>query len=91
MPPVRRAFALVVGHFFQYQTCYLCETDIQEILKERNEADFLPRIHDFTLKIVSTNQQADELAADGLDFRSYVINARERLDKGTIAFYVFVG
>ena len=45
MPPVRRAFALVVGHFFQYQTCYLCETDIQEILKERNEADFLPRIH----------------------------------------------
>ena len=51
----------------------------------------MPKIQDFTLKIVFTNQQADELAvAMGVDFRSYSVNARRRLDKGAIAFCIFV-
>lgn len=60
-------------------------------MKERNEADFMPKIQDFTLKIVFTNQQADDLAvAMGVDFRSYSNNAKRRLDKGAIAFCIFV-
>lgn len=51
---------------FQYETYYLYE----HTLKERNEAEFMPKIQNFTFKIVSNNQQADELAADGLEFRS---------------------
>ena len=50
----------------------------------------MPRIQNFTFKVVATNQQANELAVDGLDFRSYVVNARQRLDKGAVAFCVFV-
>ena len=50
----------------------------------------MPRIRDFIFKVVASNQQADELAADGLDFRSHIINARQRLDKGAIAFCVFI-
>lgn len=73
--------------FFRYATYYLYE----HAMKERNEADFMPKIENFTFKIVSTNQQADELAADGFDFLSHVINARRRLDKGAIAFCVFIG
>jgi hypothetical protein len=42
------------------------------------------------LKIVSTNQEADELEAEGLQFRSHVSNSRERLEKGAIAFCIFV-
>ena len=91
IPLVRRGFPLLLGHFFRYRRYYLYETDIQQILKERNEADFLPRIENFTIKIVSTNEQADELEAEGLEFRSQVINAGHRLDKGAVAFCIFVG
>jgi hypothetical protein len=51
----------------------------------------MPKIDDFALKIVSTNEEADELEAQGLEFRSQVLNARKRLDKGAIAFCIFVG
>lgn len=50
----------------------------------------MPKIQNFTIKIVSTNQQADELAADGIDFPSYFVNARRALDKGAIAFCILV-
>ncbi len=73
--------------FFRYENYYLYE----HTFKERNEADFLPRTQDFTFKIVSSNQQADELAAAGLEFRSNFANARRGLDKGAIAFCVFIG
>jgi hypothetical protein len=77
--------AYLVGQFFKYETYYLYE----HTLAERNEADFMPKIQDFTFKIVSTKQQADELAA-GLNFDSHLITARRRLDKGAIAFCVCV-
>ena len=71
---------------FQYRVYYLYE----HMMKERNEADFLPRIKDFTFKIVSTSQQADELAADGFDLpEDMLTNTKRRLDKGAIAFCVF--
>jgi len=80
----------LAGCFFVYGSYYVYETDIQEILKERNEADCFPRIEDFTLRIVSTNQEADELEAEGLEFRSQSINSRKALDKEALAFCVFV-
>lgn len=90
-PLLRRGFAFMAGCFFRYEAYYLYEIDISEVLKQSNEADILPDIQDFTLKIVSTNEQADELARGGLEFRSQFINAGERLDKGAIAFCIFVG
>jgi len=60
-------------------------------MRERNESDFLPGINDVTFHMVTTNEQADELAKIGFDCRSYSIYARKRLDKGTIAFCLFVG
>ena len=74
-------------HSFRYDTYYL----YKHTMMKRNEADFMPKIQDFTLNIVFTNQQADELAvAMGVDFRSYINNARRMLDKGAIAFCIFV-
>ncbi|MCK4723816.1 MAG: hypothetical protein KAT75_10945, partial [Dehalococcoidia bacterium] len=87
---VRRAFSFVFGRFFFYRAYYLYEQPIEDIGK-LNDADFMPKINDFTLKIISTNQEADELEADGLEFRSQVGNARERLDSGAVAFCIFVG
>jgi len=51
----------------------------------------MPKIDGFTLKIVSTNEEADELEKEGLEFRSQVRSARQNLDKGAIAFCLFVG
>ena len=75
---------------FQYGAWYLYENYPSEALKGKIEADFMPRIQNFTSRIVSTNQEADELEAEGLEFRSQVTKAREKLDKGAVALCVFV-
>ena len=44
------------------------------------------------MEIITSNQQAGELVARGFDdFRRSFINARQGLDKGAIAFCVFIG
>lgn len=77
-----RPLLLEVGSYYLYE----------HTMEERDEADFLPRIKDFTFKIVRTNEEADELAAaTGADFRRRFIGARRCLDGGAVAFCVFVG
>jgi RimJ/RimL family protein N-acetyltransferase len=84
----RRSFVLVRAWFFHYAGYYLYEHTMQE----RDETDFLPRLSDFTFRIIRTNQEADELAAaTGSDFRRRFFRARSCLDSGAIAFCVFVG
>ena len=87
---VWRALVFVVRWFFQYRTYYLYEQALEDIRK-LNEADYIPKIDNYTFKVISTNQESDDLEADGLEFRSHVPNARKRLDKGAIAFCIFVG
>lgn len=73
--------------FLQHTSVYLYEHKIIE----RRETDFLPRIQDFTVKIISSNQEANDLVADGLeDFRLYVFYGKEALDLGAIAFCIYV-
>ncbi|MFC2039466.1 hypothetical protein ACFLST_01615 [Chloroflexota bacterium] len=88
---VRQGFSFVIPpQLFEYGTYYLYE-DATENITRLNEADFMPKIDNFTLKIVSTNHEADELEAKGLEFRSHDRIYRDRLDKGAIAFCIFVG
>jgi len=90
IPLVGRGIRFVLRRFVRYQTYYLYETDLQGTFRERTEAYVLPKIQNFTFKVVSTRQQADELEAEGLEFRSHAVNANERLDKGAVAFLVFI-
>jgi len=83
---LRRGFIFLVGYFFYYNRCYLYEHTI----KPRNEADFLPKVSDFTFKIITTTGQADELAAAGFNFGTHHPNARRDLDKGAAAFCFFI-
>jgi len=86
-PLLTRGFDFVKVWFLEYGDYYLYEYT----LKERNEADFLPQIQDFTLKIISSNEEADKLAeAMGSDFRRRFVTARSMLDKGAIAFCILV-
>lgn len=87
---VRRGFSFSVHLFFRYGSYYLCQYDMENVAG-LYEADYMPRIDNFTMKIVSSNPEADKLEAEGLEFRSQVSNARKRLEKGAVAFCVFVG
>ena len=85
---LKRGFAFARVFFFDYGEYFLYE---HPLLVERNENDYLPKIKDFTLKIISSNKEADELAAaTGYDFRRRFVSARRSLDKGAIAFCIFV-
>ena len=86
-PLLSRGFDFTSRLLIGYGGCFLYE----HTLKDRNEADFLPQIEDFTLKIISSNEEANKLAeATGYDFRSRYVTARNQLDKGAIAFCIFV-
>lgn len=92
LPPLlKRGFAFLRGYFFQHRTYYLYEIDISKVLEQYNKHDFMPDIPNLTLKIVSTNEQADKLEREGFEFRSQYINARNGLDRGAIAFCIFAG
>jgi len=80
----------VAGHILKYESYYLYEQSTANIM-DYNEADYVPRIDGLTMKLVWTNEQANELEAEGFEFRSHTVNARERLDKGAIAHCWFVG
>lgn len=85
---INRGAAFLIPHLFRYGTFYLYE----HTMRNHNEADFVPRMQDFTFKLVSTNQQASELAANGFeDFRRHFLYAKRSLDKGAIAFCIFHG
>jgi len=86
LPLLGRGFIFLLGYLFRYENYYLYE----HTLKERDEADFLPRAGDFTLEIVTTRRQADELVAAGLDFGSHHPNERRGLEKGAVAFCFFI-
>jgi len=85
LPLLRRGFIFLAGYLFRYDNYYLYEHTI----KERNEAGFLPKMQGFTLKIVATKQQADELAGS-FKLDSHLLAAGRKLDKGAVAFCVFI-
>ena len=87
---LRRGFAFVVGLLFFCRAHYVYVDPIEK-LQAPNEADLMPKIGNHTSKVVSSNEEADDLEAQGFEFRSQVANARERLDKGAVALCIFVG
>ena len=87
---VRRALAGFTYCLFEHRM-YLLVDHATENVKHMNKDDLMPRAEDCIVKIVSTNRQADVLETQGLEFRSHVLNARERLRNGAVAFVVFVG
>jgi hypothetical protein len=60
-------------------------------LTKRNEADFLPRSSGFNLKIVFSEEQLDNLIAEGFDLSLDAGVTRRGVEKGAIAFLLFVG
>ena len=91
----QEGFISFLGHVYdyiatrslKYEKYYLYE----HTLKERNEVDFIPRIQNCKLIIIHNQNMADELVTDtGFNLRNQTFNATKLLDKGAIAFCVFV-
>ena len=87
---LRRGFRFLVYCVFEYRSYWLYAERPKDI-PELNEADFMPKIGDFTPKVVSSNAEADELEAQGFEFRSQIPDSREILDSGAIGLCIFVG
>lgn len=83
----RRGVAFLLGRLLHYEIYYLYELKVEG----RSQAELRPKIQNFTFEIISTIQRADELLARGFRFRSSKGIERERLDKGAIAFCIFIG
>jgi len=82
---LRRSLKFVQAWFFKCGEYYLYEL----ALGGTSQVDFMPSVNGLTCEIISTNNEADALAAAvGFDFRRRFINARKSLDKGAIAFCV---
>ena len=82
----------MTGLIFKYQTYFLAEHTLEQV-RHLDAKNFLPKINHFDFKVIMTNQEADDLEADGFEFRSYafLFNARKALDKGAIASCIFIG
>ena len=52
----RTALSFAQRQLFLYETYYLHE----HTLKDRNETEYMPRLHDFSLKVISVNREVDE-------------------------------
>lgn len=84
---LRRLFTHLFSQIFAWEEYYF----FQNFVGELNEADFLPKVKDFTFKIITSNETADDWAKrTGSDFRKQILHARRRLDAGTVAFCIFI-
>lgn len=84
---IARSLLYTSEYFFHFGTFILYE-DTPDL---EDKANNLPELKDISVQIISTREQADKLAANGLDLNAYTTNATEKLDKGAIAFCIFVG
>ena len=88
MTVVGNGVRLVRPWLVQWQRCHLYE---HAVTSERDEADFVPSAAAFRLEVIRGPREADALqAATGFDLRRRLVGARRSLQKGAIAFCVFV-
>lgn len=83
---IKRSLFSIIRFFFKYKTYYLYENNLN------NKFDYLPRIENYTFRIVSRTDEVDDLIADGLNIKSYYagIDAlKERIREGAILFSFF--
>lgn len=88
IPLIRRVPKFLYSASFEYQRFYLYELHIGE---KRNQADYMPKIENFTFKIIETTQQLDELNNGDFNLSLMdIVEARWRLIKGAVTLLIFV-
>ena len=86
LPLIQKGYLFLTKKLFQYDLFYI----IEHSLTQRDENNYMPRITSYIFRMISTVKTADEMAYQGLRFYNSSINTRQRLEKGAIAFCIFV-
>ena len=86
---VSRTSAYFIRRLFLVEKYYLENIDLTTFPDEE-EREFLPRIENFCVRIISTNKEADELLAEGFTFGAYELTLRASLDVGALTFCILV-
>ncbi|MFC1992496.1 hypothetical protein ACFLV3_01625 [Chloroflexota bacterium] len=87
LPFIKHGAGFLIRRFISYQTYYLYKVTVKE---EAEKSVPSPRIDKFTLKIISSNRQLDGLINDDFDFGYLIVQNDERLNRGAMAFCIFV-
>jgi len=87
LPLIKRILAYLRENSFRRETLYLYEHHITD----RDETEFMPKINNFTFRIVETVQEVDELNRQGIDFKPHAVDVRQWLNRGAVAFCMFAG
>jgi len=86
---IKSTLAYLFQNILSYETYYLTKLSIQSVeIKQKSQTDFIDKL---TFKHIKSNAEADEIAKEFEDFRSYTTNAKRILDAGGIAFCQYVG
>jgi len=87
---ITRGLSFLLHRFFIFEDYYVIVSKWKDVDKEV-EADYLPEIDNHCYRIITNNQEVDELIADGFEMGAYELNLRISVNKGAIAFCHFVG
>lgn len=88
LPLVRKGLVLISHYLFTYNEHYLYECNIPKM----GGNSFAPKIN-CTYRIVSTNQQVDELMSEGFNIIDHITDfadMRQRVNKGVMAVCIIV-
>jgi hypothetical protein len=78
--------ALVSLRLYDKSIVYIIEVE----MKERNESDFMPKINNFTFKILTNKSQIDELINNNFKLVYKPTKIKNRLERGAIGFCIFI-
>lgn len=75
------------GRLFAAETFYLYE----HVMAPRDRDAFLPRVPSWELRIIHSNEEADRVAAEGLeDLRDIFVFSHRGLSRGAVVFCVYI-
>ena len=86
---ISRGWNFLFSRLFVFDNYYIVSLDLGSI-KNEIEADFLPDTENVDWKMITSNQEADELEKVGYHFGAYGLNLRASLDSDVNVFSVFV-
>jgi hypothetical protein len=85
-----RLFLAALSQIFMHRIYYIYEHDLHDI-SSKNEKDLLPQIPNFSLKIITDIEEAEELERKGFNITAQAYELRHNLKNGAVAFCLFHG
>lgn len=86
---VRRAFQFSSSWLFQWKAYYVFRVDLRNATRYSYGTGRPPDVPNLRMEIVQSNEQADVLEREGLEFRSQSFQATGRLAAGAIAVCIW--